>query len=184
MISRISFTNLQVRAQQRNSNVNFRSADTERSLSREGHMKTIDLTKIESGTAEKMTDCPRSNFRFGTIENVEKAFLNLNGSSFKNCDVQNASLTDCNLYDSKFIGTRFNENVNVSGSKFIKCDFRNADLSGITNWEGADFKNALYNTVQNPQSQFDFGTPTKFPEGFDPEAMGMKLNNDAFPLNL
>ncbi len=193
MISRISFNNFQVRAQQRNSNVNFRSADRERSLSKEGHLSTIDLTKIDSGSAEKMTDCPKSNFRYNTIAGVEKEYLNLNSSNFKKCDIENTSLTNCNFYDSKFIGTRFNENVNVSGSKFIKCDFRNADLSGITNWEGADFKNALYNTEKiyhepvaysNRENKFSYGEPTKFPEGFDPVAKGMVINNNEFQPNL
>lgn len=166
MISRISFTNLQVRAQQRNANVNFRAQNDNHDLSKSSDKSKFtldDLRKAENGTDGKLTDCAKTYCRFQDVEGLNKAYLNLNSSTFSQSHIKNSSFINCNLYNSYFINTKFIENVDVNGSSFVKCDFRRANFTGLENWENANFSGSWYDAE------------TVFPEGFDPVEKGMKM---------
>jgi uncharacterized protein YjbI with pentapeptide repeats len=110
---------------------------------------------------------------------------NLSHADFRGADLTNANLSDVHLEKTNFakatlIAARF-ENSNLKGANFRQADLNHAKLVDANLLDatsekaalfGADFRRAILKRADFESADCD--TDTKWPNGFDPKAVGIR----------
>jgi len=126
---------------------------------------------------------PGSNFRGANLEDADFIMVALADADFRGAKFDTSTgFFQCTMQDSNF------EGVDLNGADFRKVNLRGANLKSTKGWgdvsdcsfskadlSGADLSEAKgdMDTVQFSGAIYD--AETKFPEGFDPAAQGLKL---------
>ena len=136
------------------------------------HMSHCKLSGIYSRYAD---------FEKATLDNAKIKGSNLYCSIFIETDLRNADLSGSDLSGARFFKADLRDadlcGVRLCGTDFKEADLRGADLRGLI-FDHADlqfFKGARYNDDPTKNRLI-----TMFPEGFDPKAVGMILDNSPY----
>ena len=135
-------------------------------------------------------DLNEADFSDADLNHIALIQVSLDGAQFVNAtqlvganlsgsDLENATLASANLTGSDLAGS-FPVGADFSGATLTDTNLAKADLYGanFTRAElgGADLKGSYYNSKpesdRTPQGTFIVEQPTKWPQGFDPQAHG------------
>lgn len=139
------------------------------------HLDHIDLSQSNLASAEMdEADLSWAILKETNLSRASMIGINLHQADLSETNLSQANLCDSNLAQSKLVRANLSQ-VNLYEADLIEADLTEANLSGA-NLMGADLTDAiLTNTIL---AQARFNSVTRFPEGFDPVAMGMERTEE------